>query len=78
MRKGIAAESEQMLRAAERVLDRGWFLFGCVNRDKKPFKGSHCSLHTLNNERGTEALHRWQGCDSTKPAMQPSILSDAS
>ncbi len=70
-------EAEQMLRAAEKVLDRGWYLFGCPHKTKIGFRGSNGSLDALNNERRAEALHRWTKGDLKKPA-NPAIRLDVS
>jgi hypothetical protein len=73
----IGTEAEQMLRAAESVLDRGWYLFGCPYKTKIGFKGSKGSLDALDNEHRAEALHRWTGGDPKKPA-NPAIRLDMS
>jgi hypothetical protein len=70
-------EAEQMVRAAENVLDRGWYLFGCPYKTKIGFRGSNGSLDALNNEHRAEALHRWTGGDPKKPA-NPAIRLDMS
>jgi Bifunctional DNA primase/polymerase, N-terminal len=70
-------EAEQMLRSAEHVLDRGWYLFGCPYKTKIGFRGSNGSLDALNNEHRAEALHRWTGGDPKKPA-NPAIRLDMS
>src|ERR1035437_2901064 len=70
-------EAAQMLRAAEKVLDRGWLLFGCPYKTKIGFRGSNGSLDALNNERRAEALHRWTKGDLKKPA-NPAIRLDVS
>lgn len=60
---------QQMLDAARAVLDHGWYLFSCVHRDKKPFKGSHGSRDALNSSNDIRALHRWtHPLDPHKPA----------
>jgi hypothetical protein len=51
--------NQEMLQAARAVLDHGWYLFACVYRDKKPFKGSHGSRDALNRDNDIRALTRW-------------------
>jgi len=67
-----------MLDAARHVLDHGWYLFACVHRDKKPFKGSHGSLDAVNCDNSAKALYRWiNPLDPLKPA-NPAIRLDRS
>src|ERR1017187_4847950 len=70
-------ETDQMLRAAENVLDRGWYLFGCPYKTKIGFRGSRGSLDALDNQHRAEALHRWTGGDNKKPA-NPAVRLDMS
>ncbi len=70
-------EAEQLLRVAEKVLDRDWYLFGCPYKTKIGFRGSNGSLDALNNARRAEALHRWTKGDPRKPA-NPAIRLDMS
>ena len=70
-------EVEQMLRSAENVLDRGWYLFGCPYKTKIGFRGSRGSLDALDNQHRAEALHRWTGGDPKKPA-NPAVRLDMS
>src|ERR1039457_7712093 len=70
-------EADQMLRAAENILDRGCYLFGCPYGTKIGFRGSKGSLDALNNKHRAEALHCWTSGDPKKPA-NPAIRLDMS
>ena len=61
--------NQELLDAAKAVLDHGWYLFACVYRDKKPFKGSHGSRDALNRDSDIKVLFRWtHPLDPSKPA----------
>lgn len=54
---------------AQRVLDKGWYLFGTPYRSKKPFEGSHGSRDARND---AQAMDRWK----TNPEANPCIRLD--
>jgi Bifunctional DNA primase/polymerase, N-terminal len=64
---GQLTELEEMTLAAQHVLDKGWYLFGCVYASKSPYKRSHGHLDAL-NRTSPDALRPWtHPTDPTKP-----------
>jgi hypothetical protein len=49
-------ELDEMLRAARRVLERGWYVFGCAYKKKIPYRGTNGHNDALNSGNAAEIL----------------------
>jgi Bifunctional DNA primase/polymerase, N-terminal len=63
-----------LLQAAQRALDRGWYVFGTTPHSKIPFKGTHWNKDAVNDET---ALRRWETNPDANPCvyLKPSGLT---
>jgi hypothetical protein len=66
-------ELDEMLRAARRVLDHGWYVFGCAYKKKIPYRGTNGHSDALNSDNAAEALHIWTNPANSKQPRNPAI-----
>jgi hypothetical protein len=66
-------ELDEMLRAARRVLERGWYVFGCAYKKKIPYRGTNGHNDALNSGNAAEALQIWTNPTNSKRPRNPAI-----